>query len=84
MRKISLTVLKAKNHFKSNPVINTATISPGKTANISSHRIFDFMNDSMENLTKLSGSLNKLPLSVAPIIGAGAMLSQNKEQEQEQ
>jgi len=77
-------LLKAKNHFKSNPVVNTATISPGKTTNISSHRIFDFMNDSMENLTKLSGSLNKLPLSVAPIIGAGAMLSQNKEQEQEQ
>ena len=72
-------LLKAKNHFKSNPVINTAAIAPGKTANISSHRIFDFMSDSMENLTKLSSSLNKLPLSVVPIVGASTMLSQNKE-----
>ena len=72
-------LLKAKNHFKSNPVSNTATIAPGQTTNISSHRIFDFMSDSMENLTKLSGSLNKLPLSVVPIVGASTMLSQNKE-----
>ena len=73
------TLLKAKNYFKSNPSINTANIGGGKTANISSHRIFDFMGDSMENLTKLSGSLNKLPLSVVPIVGASTMLSQNKE-----
>ena len=72
-------LLKAKNHFKSNPVINKATIAPGQEVNLSTHRIFDFMNDSMENLTKLSGSLNKLPLSVVPIVGASTMLSQNKE-----
>jgi len=77
-------LLKAKKHVKSNPVISKATIAPGSTANVSAHRIFDFMDDSMENMKKLSSSLNKLPLSVAPIIGASAMLSQNKEQEQEQ
>ena len=77
------TLLKAKNYFKSNPSINTANLGGGKTANISSHRIFDFMGDSMKNMTDLSKSLNKLPLSVAPIVGAGFAaqgLSENEEQ----
>ena len=77
------TLLKAKNYFKSNPSINTANLGGGKTANISSHRIFDFMGDSMKNMTDLSKSLNKLPLSVVPIVGAGVAaqgLSENQEQ----
>jgi len=78
---ITPDILKqAKKSFDLNPSINTVDVGGGKKASISSTRIFDFMEGSLNNFTELSKSLNKLPAIATPVVGGGAMLAGGNEE----